>query len=181
MVRKRRQSIPLERFFVFAYLFVVKMLFLIKNYKPAQGGSMFNSRETLLFCFGLAAAFISVCLSAYLIAHAQSGPSREVPAAVVSELATLPWLSLLLAILAALLYFWSSRVGGGVNARSRRAFLVVLLIATALPFINLLLQPAQWVYQFTRLSLVASLLFFPVVIIALIFFWLIGFRWLAPA
>jgi hypothetical protein len=42
-----------------------------------------------LFRLALALSLISICLSAYVLMRAQSGPSWEVPAAVVRELATI--------------------------------------------------------------------------------------------
>ena len=63
----------------------------------------------LLFRLALVAALASICLSAYVIAHAQTGPGWEVPVAVMQELRTFPLISMGLAIVAALLYFGSSR------------------------------------------------------------------------
>ena len=137
---------------------------------------MGGNRGKLLFRLALAFALISICLSAYLISHAQSGPSWEVPVAVVTELATLPWLSLLLALIAAILY-GRSRRGDTISAASQRAFLITFAIAFMLPVVIWLFQPAQWAYHFVLLSLVARLIFGPVVIVSIVLFWLIGFSW----
>jgi hypothetical protein len=130
----------------------------------------------LLFRLALAAALASICLSAYVITHAQTGPSWEVPVAVMQELRILPVLSMGLAIVSALLYFGSSRLGD-VAGSPQRGFLIVLLIAFACPFVVWLFKPEQWPFQFEMLSFIASVLIAPVAIASIFFFWLIGFRW----
>ncbi len=105
----------------------------------------------LRFRLGLAAALVSICLSAYVIARAQSGPSWEVPVAVVEELRTLPPISMILAIVGAIMFAWIRRLGG-VGPAARRGLLLLLLIAFALPFIIWIFEPEQWPFHSTMLS-----------------------------
>jgi hypothetical protein len=129
----------------------------------------------VLFRLGLLGALVSICVSAYLFARAQGGPSWEVPASVMRELQTLPPLVFALAIAASGLYAWSRHVAGG---RARRGMVILLAIAVILPWIIWLFHPEQWPYQFVALSMAATILFVPTVLAALFLFWLIGFRWL---
>jgi hypothetical protein len=130
-----------------------------------------------LFRLALALSLISICLSAYVLMRAQSGPSWEVPAAVVRELATIPVMSIALVVGAVLLYLWSSRLGN-VAAGSQSGFWIASVAALIFPLSIRLLQPEQWPFRYATLSFVAASLFVPVMIASLIFFWLIGFRWL---
>lgn len=143
----------------------------------SQGGAMGGR---LFFRLALAAALVSICLIAYVIAHAQSGPSWEVPVAVTMELQRYPVVAMGLAIVALLLKVWSNRLID-VGERANGALAVVLTIAFIYPFMVWLLKPEQWPYQFETLSFLASVIFVPVVIVSVVFFWLIGFRWVKKA
>lgn len=131
----------------------------------------------MLFRLGLALAFGSICLASYAIFRGQSGPSWEVPVAVVELLRIVPVMSTLLVIGALSFYGWSHRQGGVARA-AQRGFLVVLLIAVALPFVIWYFEPEQWPVRDESLSFLAWVQFAPVVLVSLISFWLIGFHWL---
>lgn len=138
---------------------------------------MVNKGGKLLFLLGLALCLISIVLSTYVISHAQSGPSWEVPVAVMQELNVIPRISMALTVLALIFYIWASN-RGEINKRATFGFFVLLPIAFALPFVVWVFNPEQWAYQFVTLSFLATICIVPVVIAALVLFWLIGFRWL---
>lgn len=129
-----------------------------------------------LFRLALALALASICLSAYVLSRAQSGPSWEVPVAVVMELQIVPVMSTVMAVCALLLYLWSRRLGS-VGAAAQSGFWVVVLVAIGFPLIIWIFQPAQWPFRYLTLSFFAMILIVPTVIAAVVFFWLIGFRW----
>src|SRR5687767_6586494 len=115
-----------------------------------------------LFRLALVAALVSICLIAYVIAHAQSGPGWEVPVAVTTELQTYPLVAMGSAFVALLLKLWSSRLVD-VGERSNGTFAVVLTIAFIYPFMVWFLEPEQWAYQFVTLSFIATIWVVPVV------------------
>lgn len=141
-----------------------------------RGGTVVRHRAIYLFRLGLAVALASIILSSYLMAHAQSGPSWEVPAAVMMELQTLPLLSMLLAILAIALYVWASRLGDFGDS-ARFGFVAVVVCAFVLPCVIWLFKPEQWPFQYEMLSFFAAIQIVPVFLAAVILFRLIGFRW----
>jgi hypothetical protein len=130
----------------------------------------------LLFQSALALALISICVSAHVIAHAQSGPGWEVPVAVMVELQTFPPVAMLMVVVAILLYFWSLQYGS-IHGGAQFGFWVVALVAFAFPIVIWLFKPEQWPFQFVTLSFFASILLAPMVILSLLLFWLIGLRW----
>ena len=136
-----------------------------------------HARCRLRFRLGLVALFASICLSAYLLARAQSGPRWEVPVAIMQELRTMPLVALLLAVLGLGFYQWSRRAGR-VSRAAQRGFWGAWVIALLFPLLIWLLKPEQWPFQYETLSFIATILIVPTVIASLIFFWLIGFRWL---
>lgn len=141
-----------------------------------KGGNMGGKGALRWFRLGLAAALASICLCATVIARAQGGPSWEVPVAVMEELRTFPLVALALAIFATVIYLWG-RGKPGVGASARSAFGVVLLLAFVFPVSVWLLQPEQWPFRFVTLSLIATVLVAPIWIAAVVYFWLIGWRW----
>lgn len=141
---------------------------------------MVTSRRKLLFRLALLAALVSVALSAYVVAHAQTGPSWEVPVAIVEELRTFPRLSLVLAVVALALYFLASRFSG-INLRALRWFAIVLVVAFLYPLVIWFFEPEQWPFRYETLSSIALIQVVPVWIGAVVLLWLAGFRWLKDA
>ena len=141
---------------------------------------MVTTRQKFLFRLALLAALGSVALSAYVVAHAQTGPSWEVPVAIVEELRTFPRLSLVLAAVAVVIYFWAGRFSG-INVRALRWFAIVLVLAFLYPLAIWLFEPAQWPFQRETLSSIALIQAVPVWIGAVVLLWLAGFRWLKDA
>ena len=136
-----------------------------------QGGAKLSFRLALLL------ALASVCLSSYVLGRAQSGPSWEVPVAVVEELQTIPVMSTFLAVLALVLFIWGRR-RMETGQRAQWGMVVALLIAFALPWVVWLFDPAQWPFRNESLSFLAFILIIPAVLLSIVGFWLIGFRWL---
>ena len=93
----------------------------------------------------------------------------------MEQLRTIPPIALGLALVAALLAFWSRRAQA-ISA-AWRVLIVLLLIAVALPFVVWLFEPEQWPFRYGTLSSLASFLIVPVAIVASVLFWLIGWRW----
>ena len=138
---------------------------------------MIRRSDWLLFRLGLVAVFTSICLSAYVLAHAQTGPSWEVPVAILQELRTVPIVALLLAVVALGFYLGSRRLGR-VEPAALRGFWIAWVIAVIFPLAIWLGRPEQWPFQYVTLSFFAMILVVPTVIASLFCFWLIGFRWL---
>jgi hypothetical protein len=138
---------------------------------------MDSKRAKLIFRIALACSLVSICLSAYVLGRAQSGPSWEVPVAVVEDLRTIPVRATLLAVVA-LVLFLVSRQRVTLPSRAQIGMLVTLLIAFALPWLIWRFDPAQWPFRYVTLSSVAAMLIFPTIIVSIVGYWLIGFRWL---
>ena len=137
---------------------------------------MFGMRAALCFRLALLLVLVSCCISSYVIARAQTGTRWEVPVAIVELIRTWPLVALILAASGLLLYL-CSWLAGRVSGTAQGSFFAVLVMAFSLPFIIWYLHPEQWPYRFPLLSLFAVLQLAPMIVNAVICFWVIGFRW----
>ena len=132
------------------------------------------TRTLFFFRLGLFASLLGIGLVAYLFGIAQSGPSWEVPAAVITKLRIIPFISLGLALLAGGLFMLRGGCFKAIEPGPRIGYLGAMFVSLSGTVLVWVLEPEQWPGRYPALSIITQYLAIPIWAACAVIFWRLG-------